>query len=87
MQRTVLAIKSVLGQSNVDEDFVFTEDINLFQTGLDLSSIDGVLLAVKMEELFGIKWPNEYLAFDDTLTIGQVLDIITQCLVQNEGGV
>ena len=65
---------------NADANFIFSEDVQLFQTGLEFSSIDGVMLVVELEEIFDIQWPDELLTFDDILTIGQVVDVINNCL-------
>lgn len=53
-----------------------TEQTKLFQAGLNLSSLDGVLLIVQIEEEFKIYWPDEYLAFYDTMSIGEIISII-----------
>ena len=79
-KKVIEAIKKILGTSNADANFIFSEDIQLFQTGLEFSSIDGVMLVVELEEIFDIQWPDELLTFDDILTIGQVIDVINDCL-------
>lgn len=84
IQKVILAIKSVLGESEIDDNFIFSEDVKLFQTGLEFSSIDGVRLVVKLEEIFGVRWPDELLAFEELMTIGQVSDIIAQCIMQGD---
>lgn len=84
IQKVVEAIKKVLGASNVNANFAFSEDVQLFQTGLEFSSIDGVMLVVELEKIFGIQWPDELLTFNDILTIGQVIDIIDHCLKEKK---
>ena len=79
-KKVIDAIKKILGTSNADANFIFSEDIQLFQTGLEFSSIDGVMLVVELEEIFDIQWPDELLTFGDILTIGQVIDVINDCL-------
>ena len=79
-KKVIEAIKKILGTSNADANFIFYEDIQLFQTGLEFSSIDGIMLVVELEEIFDIQWPDELLTFDDILTIGQVIDVINDCL-------
>ena len=79
-KKVIDAIKKILGTSNADANFIFSEDIQLFQTGLEFSSIDGVMLVVELEEIFDIQWPDELLTFDDILTIGQVIDVINDCI-------
>lgn len=84
IQKVVEAIKKVLGASNVNANFAFSEDVQLFQTGLEFSSIDVVMLVVELEEIFGVQWPDELLTFNDILTIGQVIDIIDHCLKEEK---
>ncbi len=79
-KKVIETIKKILGTSNADANFIFSEDVQLFQTGLEFSSIDGVMLVVELEEIFDIQWPDELLTFDDILTIGQVVDVINNCL-------
>ena len=38
------------------------------------------MLVVELEEIFDIQWPDELLTFGDILTIGQVIDVINDCL-------
>lgn len=80
----VEVIKEILGDSSEDNNFILSEDMKLFQAGLGLSSIDGVMLIVKLEERFAIQWPDELLTFKDVLTVGQVADVIGQILEQKE---
>lgn len=84
IQKVVEAIKKVLDASNVNANFAFSEDVQLFQTGLEFSSIDVVMLVVELEEIFGVQWPDELLTFNDILTIGQVIDIIDHCLKEEK---
>lgn len=84
IQKVIEAIKKVLGASNVNANFAFSEDVQLFQTGLEFSSIDVVMLVVELEEIFGVQWPDELLTFNDILTIGQVIDIIDHCLKEEK---
>ena len=84
VRKVVTTITAVLGETNVDENLVLTENTQLFHTGLEFSSIDGVVLVVKLEQLFDIQWPAELLNFDDLLTIGEVSNIIEKCLFQKE---
>lgn len=84
IQKVVEAIKKVLGASNVNANFAFSEDVQLFQTGLEFSSIDVVMLVVELEEIFGVQWPDELLTFNDILTIGQVINIIDHCLKEEK---
>lgn len=79
-QKVIEAIKKILDNSNADANFVFSENVQLFQTGLEFSSIDGVMLVVELEEIFDVQWPDELLAFDGILTIGQVINVINHCL-------
>lgn len=80
----ITAIKSVLGETNVNNEFVFSEDTRLFQTGLEFSSIDGVMLIVSLEEIFDIKWPDEYLSFNDVLSIGEIIDVVEKCILKDK---
>lgn len=84
IQKVIEAIKKVLGASNVNANFAFSEDVQLFQTGLEFSSIDVVMLVVELEEIFGVQWPDELLTFNDILTIGQVINIIDHCLKEEK---
>lgn len=82
--KVIYAIQSVLGENYQDEINNICDDTKLFQTGLEFSSLDGVLLIVKIEEIFNIKWPDELLAFDDILTVGEVVDTISKCIEQGD---
>lgn len=84
LQKVIEAIKKVMGTSNVNANFVFSEDVQLFQAGLNFSSIDGVMLVVELEEKFDVLWPDDLLTFNDILTIGQVVDVIGSCLKEKK---
>lgn len=78
----VCAIRTVLEDQNAEYDI--TSDTLLFQTGLDFSSLDGVMLIVKIEEVFNIKWPDELLHFDDNLTVFELV-VIIESILNDEG--
>lgn len=77
-------ISAILGKIKDNNSMNFSEDMKLFNTGLEFSSIDGVMLVVRLEETFGISWPDELLSFEDVLTIGQVANVVEKCLSKKE---
>ena len=84
VDKVIMIIKAVLGETNIKDSFVFSEDVMLFQTGLEFSSIDGVMMVVKLEQEFGVEWPDELLTFNDVLTIGKVSDVMEKILAEKE---
>ena len=84
VQKVRKAIKTVLGETEVDTHLSLREETNIFQTGLEFSSLDGVMLIVELERIFDIQWPDDLLNFDDLLTIGEVSDIIEECLLHKK---
>lgn len=81
-RKVILAIRSTLGKYG--EDVEIDLGTLLFQTGLDFSSLDAVMLIVKIEEIFDIKWPDEKLNFNDTFAVREVVEIVSEIL-KNEG--
>lgn len=80
IQKVIDIIKNFIKDGDLDKKLILTEKTNLFQDGLEFSSIDAVMFIVNLEEEFEILWPDELLSFDNSLTIGDVADIVVQCV-------
>lgn len=77
-EKVIGAIQSVINIEEKSQDLFFSEDISLYYNGLNLSSLDYVQFIVKIEELFGIQWPDEFLSVSN-ITIGEVISVIENC--------
>lgn len=75
-RKVVCLTKTILSENALNDAENMGENTKLLQGGLELSSLDMVFLIVKIEEFFGIQWPDELLAYDYELSIGEVIDII-----------
>ena len=82
-EKVLLAVQSVMGESKVIATLM-DEDILLFRGGLNLSSLDAVMLVVKIEEIFNIKWPDELLNFDNNLSLSEMVKIVNNILGEEE---
>lgn len=74
-------IQSVINEMN---ESIFSEGLLLHENGLELSSLDVVIIIVKIEDFFDIQWPDEYLAFSN-ITIGEILNIVEECILKKKG--
>ncbi len=88
IQKIIDIVENFINNDDVNRRLIITEKTDLFKDGLEFSSIDAVMFIVNLEEKFGIFWPDELLSFENSMTIGEVADIVTKCLeqkrVQNE---
>lgn len=81
-EKIIFAIYSIIGEA--DTNVTIDSNTLLFQAGLDFSSLDGVMLIVKIEELFNIKWPDELLNFSDNLSVNQLVECVSN-IIKEEG--
>lgn len=81
-QRVIAALEEILDEPDGGEKLAFSEEMKLFHAGLAISSIDGVSFIIRLEEIFGIHWPDDLITFDNVLTIGQVIDVVELCIKQ-----
>ena len=81
-EKIIQIIRSIIGKSDINT--MINANTLLFQAGLDFSSIDGVMLVVKIEEVFHVNWPDELLNFSDILSVRELVEIVSSILKEEE---
>lgn len=79
-EKVVRIILEIVNTEESNQNRILSEDMSLLYNGLGFSSIDYIQFIIKLEMVFNIQWPDEYLSVDGDVTIGEITRIIKNVL-------